>query len=35
VEAGWDGLPGWADDPGVLSVGSKEGESIGEEKERR
>ena len=35
VEAGWDGLPGWEEEPGELSIGRREGESMGEEKERR
>ena len=35
ADAGWEGLPGWADDPGEFSAGSNDGERIGEEKERR
>ena len=35
VDDGSEGLPGCADDPGVLSTGSSDGDRIGEEKERR
>lgn len=35
VEAGFDGLPGWVDAPAAPAVGRREGERIGEEKERR
>ena len=30
-----EGLPGWRDAPGFPLTGSKEGERVGEEKERR
>ena len=34
--AGCDGLPGWAEEPGEFGIGCKrEGERIGDEKERR
>lgn len=35
VDEGKDGLPGSAEDPGDFSVGRREGESVGEEKESR
>lgn len=33
--AGKEGLPGWADEGALWSVARREGESVGEEKERR
>ena len=35
VEAGKDGEPGWVERPGWSEVGRREGERVGEEKERR
>lgn len=35
VEEGWEGEPGRVEEPGVEEVGRREGERVGEEKERR